>query len=72
MALAVLFVYGDENMGKARELAREALFLIAMVVVFLAVSAMETENVVVCTIVAVIAAIVAWICVDKSNANINW
>ena len=53
--------------------AKEIIFLISMVIVFFAVAAMETENPLICGIIAFVAASVAWVCVDKANATkLRW
>ena len=52
-----------------KKVAREVGFILAAIVLFLSVSAMETGNVIICVIIAAISALVAWICVDKTNAH---
>lgn len=53
--------------------AKDIIFVFAMIVLFLAVAGMETGNVLICAVVAAIAAVVAWVCVDKTNSvNLRW
>ena len=52
-------------MKKAREIG----FILSAIVLFLSVAAMETGNVIICGIITAISALVAWICVDKTNAH---
>ena len=57
-------------MNKAKEIAKETIFALATVVIFLAIGAMETEaNVLLCALIAAIATAIAWICVDKTEES---